>query len=204
MIQNLIITNHGGLALFARSLMCNIGFKCTDLTRDGVLQDKVLLKSALFTAKILFEQIQSKSFYEFEMEKTKVLSYITDKIITMYALTPDSDLKNYENRLKLTAELFERNFDTEIKDFQGNIRVFTGYQEIIVENGLLEEGERFRANCLNCTYDKACQYRVFTGPIERTLEERINSIEEIKWYRKVVLFFKGIFLTRYFLTPKIS
>jgi len=204
MIQNLIITNHGGLALFARSLMCNIGFKCIDLSNDGMIQDKDLLKSALFSAKILFEEIETKTFYEFEMEQTKVLSYITENIIVMYTLTPDSDLLNYENRLQLTAELFEQNFISEIKEFNGNIRPFSRYQEIIMENGLLEEGERFRANCINCIYDKACPYRVFTGPLENTIEERISSIDELNWFVKTLLVIKGLFFTPWFLTPTIK
>jgi hypothetical protein len=203
MIQNLIITNHGGLALFARSLMCHFGFMCIDLTDDGKNGDEDLLKSALFSAKVFYDQTQLKTFHEFEMERTKVVSYLSENIIAMYTLTPESERVDYENRLKLTAELFEQNFNVEINEFNGRITDFNRFQEIIVENGLLEEGERFRANCINCLFEKACPFRIFTGPMELSLKERISAIKQLHWYQKFFLILKGVFFTKMFMTPKI-
>ncbi len=75
MIQNLIISNKSGLPSFGRFLMWYIGVNCVDLAKDSSLDDDSILKSALFSAKLIYDGAESHEFHELEMGKTVVLSY---------------------------------------------------------------------------------------------------------------------------------
>ncbi|UJG40633.1 MAG: hypothetical protein K9W45_12460 [Candidatus Heimdallarchaeum aukensis] len=197
MIQNLIISNQAGIPLFARSLMCHIGVHCVDLSKEATIDDESLLKSALFSAKIIYDGAQSYEFHLFEMEKSIVLSYQTERINAIFALKPPVNVDEYTNRLRLMAELFDDNFGEKIDLFNGDISAFNEFQNIIAENGLLEEGEKFRKNCVNCKYDKACAFRVFTGDTSRSLKEIFDSIKPLNFFKKMFLIIIGMLSPRY-------
>ena len=80
MIQNLIITTPEGLPLFARSLMCHIGMDCIDLAKDNTFTNETVLNSALFSAKLIFDDVHPNDFHDFKMEKSIVLTFPTPKI----------------------------------------------------------------------------------------------------------------------------
>ncbi|MCK5305455.1 MAG: hypothetical protein KAJ72_09390, partial [Candidatus Heimdallarchaeota archaeon] len=156
MIQNLIITTPEGLPLFARSLMCHIGMDCIDLAKDNTFTDETVLNSALFSAKLIFDNARPDDFHDFKMEKSIAITFPTPKITVIMNIDPTDDVNIYKNRLRLFADLFVEQYDLYLQDFSGSIEPFTSFQDIIAEEGLLEEGERFRKNCVECEYDKAC------------------------------------------------
>ena len=197
MIQNIIITHESGIPLFARSLMCHIGMHCLDLAKDSTFADETLLHSALYSAMLIYDQANPNQFHEFKMEKSKTLTFPSEKITVIMNTDPEDNFEEYKNRLRLFSDLFVKNFSQELEDFAGDIEPFTRFQEIIAEEGLLEEGERFRKNCVECEYDKACVYRINIGPINRTLKDRFADIRPISWFRKFILIMQGMFQPRY-------
>ncbi len=197
MIQNIIITHESGIPLFARSLMCHIGMHCIDLAKDSTFTDETLLHSALYNAMLIYDQANPNQFHEFKMEKSKTLTFPNQKITVIMNTDPEDDFEEYKNRLRLFADLFMKTYSDKIEDFVGDISHFTGFQEIIAQEGLLDEGERFRKNCVECEYDKACVYRINIGPIEKTLKERFAGIRSISWFRKFMLIMQGMFQPRY-------
>ncbi|MCK4896014.1 MAG: hypothetical protein KAS47_04345 [Candidatus Heimdallarchaeota archaeon] len=197
MIQNLIITTPEGLPLFARSLMCHIGMDCIDLAKDNTFTDETVLNSALFSAKLIFDDARPDDFHDFKMEKSTALTFPTSKITVILNIDPSDDVEEYRNRLRLFADLFVNQYDLYLQDFSGSIEPFTSFQDIIAEEGLLEEGERFRKNCIECEYDKACIFRIETGDVKRTFKERFENIIPIGFFKKFMLVMIGMFQPRY-------
>ena len=197
MIQNIIITHESGIPLFARSLMCHIGMHCVDLSKDSTFADETLLHSALYNAMLIYDQAHPNQFHEFKMEKSKTLTFPSEKITAIMNTDPEDDFEAYKNRLRLFSDLFMKHYGHLVDDFDGDITKFSLFQEIIAEEGLLDEGERFRKNCVECEYDKACIYRISIGPTNRTLKERFDAIIEISWIQKLILIMKGMFQPKY-------
>ncbi|MCG3222854.1 MAG: hypothetical protein H7647_00190 [Candidatus Heimdallarchaeota archaeon] len=112
-------------------------------------------------------------------------------------IDPSDDVDIYKNRLRLFADLFVKQYELYLQDFNGNIDPFTSFQDIIAEEGLLEEGEKFRKNCVECEYDKACIFRIETGNIKRTFKERFENIVPIGFLKKFMLIMIGMFQSRY-------
>ena len=200
MIHNIIITHSSGIPLFARSLMCHIGMDCLNLSKDSTFADDTLLNSALMNAMLMFDEANPHQFHEFQMEKTKALTYPTEKTTVILYTDPEDVLSEYENRLKLFSDLFSNRFKLLLDDFKGNIEPFATFEEVIAREGLLEEGERFRKNCIECMYDKACAFRISIGPLERTFKERFDSIIPIGLLKKIKLIMIGMFQPRYMKT----
>ncbi len=90
------------------------------------------------------------------MDKSKTLTFPSEKITVIMNTDPEDNFDEYKNRLRLFSDLFMKNFSHELEDFAGDIGPFIKFQEIIAAEGLLEEGEKFRKNCVECEYDKAC------------------------------------------------
>ena len=197
MIQNIIITHESGIPLFARSLMCHIGMHCIDLAKDSTFTDETLLHSALYNAMLIYDQANPNQFHEFNMEKSKTLTFPNEKITVIMNTDTEDDFSEYRNRLRLFADLFMKTYAEKIDDFDGDISHFVGFQDIIAKEGLLDEGERFRKNCVECEYDKACVYRISIGPTDKTLKEKFASIRQISRFRKLLLIMKGMFKPRY-------
>lgn len=197
MIQNLIITTPEGLPLFARSLMCHIGMDCIDLAKDNTFTDETVLNSALFSAKLIFNEARPDDFHDFKMEESTALTFPTSKITVILNIDPSDKPEDYKNRLRLFADLFVNQYDLYLHDFSGSIEPFVSFQDIIAEEGLLEEGERFRKNCVECEYDKACVFRIETGDIKRTFKERFESIVPVCFFKKLMLIMIGMFQPRY-------
>jgi hypothetical protein len=177
--------------------MCHIGMHCVDLSKDSTFTDETLLHSALYNAMLIYDQANPNQFHEFMMEKSKTLTFPNEKITVIMNTDPEDDFEAYKNRLRLFADLFMKTYSDKIDDFSGDIGVFTGFQDIIAQEGLLDEGERFRKNCVECEYDKACVYRITIGPTEKTLKERFASIRPIGWFRKFLLIMQGMFQPKY-------
>lgn len=197
MMHNIIITHSSGIPLFARSLMCHIGKDCLNLSKDSTFTDETLLNSALMSAMLIFDKANPHQFHEFQLEKTKALTYPAEKTTVILYTDPQDILSEYENRLKLFSDLFNNRFKLLLDDFKGNIEPFTAFEEVIAREGLLEEGERFRKNCIECIYDKACAFRISIGPPERTFKERFESIKTIGLLKKLRLIMVGMFQPRY-------
>jgi len=64
--------------------------------------------------------------------------------------------------------------------------------EILEDQGILEEGEKFRKNCINCKYSKRCTFRVTTGPFYKTILEKFNSINPAGFIQKLILMMFGM------------
>ena len=197
MIHNIIITNSSGIPLFARSLMCSIGVSCLNLSKDNTFTDETLLNSALMSAMLMFDDANPNQFHEFQLEKTKTLTYPTENTTVILYTDPEDNLREYKNRLKLFSDLFNNRFKLVLEDFKGNIEPFKAFEEIIAREGLLDEGERFRKNCIECMYDKACTFRISIGAPERTFKERFDSITPIGLLKKLKLIMVGMFQPRY-------
>lgn len=199
MIQNIIITHSSGLPLFGRSLMCHIGMHCIDLAKDNTFTDETMLNSALLNAMLLFDQANPNQFHEFKMDQAKTLTFPTEKITVIMYTDPDENLDNYKNRLRLFADLFTKHYGHLLDNFSGNIDPFTKFQDIIAEEGLLDEGERFRKNCVECTYDKACAFRITIGAPNKTFQEIFDSIFPSNIFKKMWLVMVGMFKPKYML-----
>lgn len=197
MIQNIIITHESGLPLFGRSLMCHIGMHCLDFSKDTTFADETLLNSALLNAMLIYDQANPNNFHEFEMNQAKILTFPTEKLTVIMYIDPNDDTDQYKNRLRLFADLFHKNYEQLLDEFAGDISPFSHFEATIAEEGLLEEGERFRKNCVECTYDKHCAFRITINAPNKTFQEIFDSIFPSSIFKKMWLVFKGMFQPRY-------
>ena len=197
MIQNIIITHNNGLPLFGRSLMCHIGLHCADLSKDNTFSDETMLNSALLNAMLIYDKANPNHFHKFEMEKARILTFPTEDITVIMYTDPEDNLEQYKNRLRLFADLFTKNYKHLLDDFIGDISPFTKFQDIIVKEGLLEEGERFRKNCIECTYDKHCAFRITLAAPGKTFQEIFDSIFPSSIFKKIKLILIGMFKPKY-------
>ena len=191
-LRNVILQTPEGLPLFGRSLVCNIGTFCVDLSKDTTFKDETILKSGILTALLTFNEAEKGTFHELELEQSHILSYPTKDVIGTFEVAPDDVNESLKNRIKVMVELFQQTYTNEIKTFDGETSVFSSFVKIIEENNLLEEGENFRKNCINCRYSKNCAFRVTTGPFYKTIFEKLESIPEINIILKMILMMLGI------------
>lgn len=197
MIQNIIIIRDNGIPLFGRSLMCNIGMKCVDLSKDNTMQDETVLQSALFSATLTYDQAKPLTFHEFEFQQSKVISFPKEKITSVLSVDPSDDTDVYKNRLRLITELFEREYGSILDDSSLSVSAFSEFETTLSDEGLLESGERFRSNCINCEWDKACSFRIVAKSPTMNLKERLETIKELKFMKKMWLMIKGMFKPKY-------
>ena len=200
MIQNIIITHESGLPLFGRSLMCHIGMHCIDFSKDNTFADETLLNSALLNAMLIYDQAHPNDFHEFEMNQAKILTFPTEKITVIMYTDPEDNLDEYKNRLKLFADLFAKQYGIYLDNFAGDISPFVGFESVMADEGLLEEGERFRKNCIDCTYDKHCAFRITTVTAitpDKSFQEIFDLIFPASIFKKMWLIFKGMFQPKY-------
>lgn len=197
MIQNIIITHESGLPLFGRSLMCHIGLHCLDFSKDNTFADETLLNSALLNAMLIYDHANPNNFHEFEMNQARILTFPTEKITVIMYTDPEDNLDEYKNRLRLFADLFNKQYNSLLDDFAGDINPFIGFEKIIAEEGLLEEGEKFRKNCVECTYDKHCAFRITIAAPNKTFQEIFDSIYPSSIFKKMWLIIKGMFQPKY-------
>jgi len=197
MIQNIIITHQSGLPLFARSLMCHIGMHCLDFSKDSTFTDETMLNSALLNAMLIYDQAYPNNFHEFEMNQAKILTFPTEKLTVIMYTDPEDNLDEYKNRLRLFADLFAKQYSVYLDDFQGDINLFKDFENIIAEEGLLDEGERFRRNCIECEYDKHCAFRIAIAAPNKTFQEIFDSIFPSNIFTKMSLIIKGMFKSKY-------
>ena len=197
MIQNIIITHSSGLPLFARSLMCHIGMHCIDFSKDSTFTDETMLNSALLNAMLIYDQAHPNQFHEFKMDQAKTLTFPTEDITVIMYTDPEDNLEDYKNRLRLFGDLFVKNYGHLLDNFAGDIGPFTNFQEVMADEGLLEEGERFRKNCVECTYDKACAFRITIGAPNKTFQEIFDSIFPSSFLKKMWLVLVGMLKPKY-------
>ena len=197
MIQNIIITHESGIPLFARSLMCHIGMHCIDFSKDSTFHDETLLNSALLNAMLIYDQAHPNNFHEFEMNQAKILTFPTEKITVIMYTSPEDNPDEYKNRLRLFADLFSKQYSMYLDDFSGDISLFKGFETVMAEEGLLEEGERFRKNCVECEYDKHCAFRITVAAPNKTFQEIFDSIYPSSLFKKMKLIIKGMFQPKY-------
>jgi len=193
-IQNIVIQSKTGLPLFARSLTCPIGVKCIDISTDKTFDEDTILNSALISAMLVYNDATPEDFHDLQLEKTSMLSFPTQDIITLFAVDPNIDSGKYKNRLKVTSELFERNYKELIEKLHSitDFSCFNGFEGILVDNGIFDEGEKFQSNCFNCEWSKKCVYRVTTGPVNNSVIERFNSIKSLSLMKKFKLMMKAM------------
>ncbi|MHA2250204.1 MAG: hypothetical protein ACXAD7_07570 [Candidatus Kariarchaeaceae archaeon] len=191
-LRNVVLQTPEGIPLFGRSLVCHIGTFCADLSQDSTFEDETVLKSALLTALLTVNEAERDQFHELPLAESKVLSYPTDNVIAVFEVNPDDEIESLKNRLQVMVELFKKNYGDTLDNFAGTISEFDSFEEILVNNGVLEEGEKFRKNCLNCKYSKNCTFRVATGPFYATILEKLNSIKDISIIRKMILMMMGM------------
>ncbi len=197
MIQNIIIMRDNGIPLFGRSLMCNIGMKCIDLSKDSTFKDETILHSALFSAMLVYDQATPLNFHEFEFQQSKIISFPKEKIAAVLSVEPSDDSDLYKNRLRLITELFEKEYSNAIDDLNITVDTFTDFEKTLANEGLLEEDERFRSNCINCEWDKACPFRIVAKSPSMTIKERLDAIKPLKFPKMMLLIIKGMFKPKY-------
>ena len=193
MIQNIIITTSTGIPLFGRSLMCSIGVHCADLSTDTTMTDDTMLSSGLLNAMLIFNEAEPEKFHPLNLEKTSILTYLTEEVTGVLTIEPQDNPAEYENRLKIIMDLFLEKYLDDVINFTGKINVFNDFQKILEEKEILDPNENFRKNCIECEYDIACPFRITTGPIERTIAERLVAIKPMSFLRKWKLIMKGMF-----------
>jgi hypothetical protein len=191
-LRNITIQTPDGLPLFGRSLVCNIGTFCADLSEDTTFNDEIVLKSGLLTALLTYNEAEKGTFHELELENSHILSYPTKKLIGTFEVTPDDVNELLKNRIKVIVELFMQEYANEIENFYGDPSTFNTFVKTIEKNNLLEEGEKFRKNCINCRYSKNCAFRVTTGPFYKTILEKFESIPKINIIQKMILMVLGM------------
>jgi hypothetical protein len=191
-LRNIILQTPEGLPLFGRSLVCNIGTFCVDLSQDTTFNDETILKSGLLTALLTYNEAEKGTFHELELEKSHILSYPTKELIGTFEVAPDDVDELLKNRMKVIVELFFQEYADEIENFIGDPSVFNSFVKTIEQNNLLEEGEKFRKNCINCRYSKNCAFRVTTGPFYKTILAKFESIPTINMIQKMILMMFGM------------
>ncbi len=191
-LRNLILQTPQGIPVFGRSLACHIGTYCMDLSQDSTFESDTILKSGLLTAMLTYNEAKRDSFHELELTDSKIISLPTEHLIGIFEVDPEDNIGDLEQRLKVMVELFETNYKYELDNFQGDIGLFEEFEKILEDNGILEQGEKFKKNCLECKYSKKCTFRVTTGPFYLTILEKFDSIPDISTLYKLLLMMLGM------------
>lgn len=191
-LRNVILQTPEGIPVFGRSLVCNIGTYCHDLSKDSTFDDETVLKSALFTALLAVASAEENKFHELKLEDSKILSYPTENVTAIFEVSPEDDPEPLKNRLQVMVELFKNEYGEALDNFSGEISFFDSFETMLGEHEVLEEGEKFRKNCLNCKYSKNCAFRVMTGPFYKTVLEKFQSIKDVSLIKKMLLMIMGM------------
>lgn len=191
-LRNVILQTSTGLPLFGRSLVCHIGTFCVDLSDDSTFEDDTILKSGLLTAMLAHNQAEPGKFHELDLSDSKILSFPTENLIGVMEVDPNDDTEIFQNRLKVMVELFANNYGEAVNNFDGEVTFFNSFEKDMEDHGILEEGEKFKKNCVDCKYTKSCAFRVTTGPFYKSFLEKFDSIKEIGFIWKMLLMMLGM------------
>ncbi len=192
MLRSVTLQTRAGLPLFGRSLVCHIGTFCKDISKDTTFNDETILNSGLLTAMLTYNAAEKGKFHDLILNESRILSYPTEEVIAVFEIGPDDDLESLKNRMKVMVELFIEEYADQINKFSGEPAQFNLFEKILENQGILEEGEKFRKNCINCKYSKRCTFRVTTGPFYKTILEKFDSISQIGFIQKMILMILGM------------
>lgn len=196
-LRTLILQTPEGVPVFGRSLVCSIGSQCLDISQDSTFDDETILKSGLFNALMTMHEKEGDDFHEIALTEVKLLGFHSDKINGIFEVDHEEEDGSLKNRLRLMVELFENTYKEKLDSFKGDIAPFNQFTDVIEIEGLLDSGEKWKKNCLDCKYSKSCSFRVTTGEQFETAEEKFNSIPEISKMRKMALMIRGLPVSLY-------
>ncbi|MDH5403915.1 MAG: hypothetical protein OEZ01_12415 [Candidatus Heimdallarchaeota archaeon] len=191
-LKTIILQTSEGIPLFARSLVCSIGVKCVDFSKDSTFDDETVLKSGLLTALLTINDVKSEEFKELDIDRSKILSYPKKQIIAVFEVSPQDEVEPLKNRLKLMSEIFETKYEQQLNNFSGEISVFDLFEDELRKSKLLEEGEEFMKNCIDCKYSKHCSFRITTGPFYKDVASKFASIKPSNIFLKMKIVIRGM------------
>lgn len=186
--------DNNGLPLFSVSYMCNHGGRCHDIS-NTVLKNPTLFSAFLGGIFGLSEEIGG-NLQHISITNMEIFAYSTHGTTAVWITDPlgGPDLiDDNKNRVRLIAELFQHTYAYYIENKKiYDTNLFIGFQKILEYNGLVDDSLKFKKNCLNCIYDKACPFRIISGDPNSTLEEKISQIPNKRSIGKLLTMVKSV------------
>jgi len=162
-IRTLIAMSPSGLPYFSANYICPNGNNCDILSKDDMVDKDPLLISGFFSVLIEMAKQSGGELQHVAFEKFQYLANNANNLIMLMAIGIQDDIDDYRNRLQLSIDLFQDNFGSLIEKWDGNYSLFNMYQTLLDDADFFDSEPQYRKNCINCTTNQDCTFRMVTG-----------------------------------------
>ena len=103
------------------------------------------------------------------------------------------DVNDYKNRLQLSIDIFLKNFGSKIENWSGNYSLFNMYQTLLDDADFFDIEPQYRKNCINCTTNQDCTFRMVTGVQGIDFKEKMKKFPRDKIFKRLSTLIKEYF-----------
>lgn len=183
-IRTLIAMSPAGIPYFSGNYICPNGNNCDVYSKDAVVKTDPSLISGFFSALMHMAEMSGGELQQVAFEKNQYLAQSSPNLIMIMSIDIADDVKEYKNRLTLSIDLFNENFKELIANWRGNVMLFDAFQALLEEEDFFDHDPKYRKNCIECTHDQDCTFRMITGI------QGIDITEKMALYPKLSIFKK--------------
>ncbi|MCE7734769.1 MAG: hypothetical protein GPJ54_07835 [Candidatus Heimdallarchaeota archaeon] len=198
MQKYLILMSSSGIPMFSVSYSCGYGIQCDDIT-DPLLENPTLFSAFLGGLFGISSELGGK-LEHISISNLDIFAYSQPNLIAVLITEPTANIEeqdNYKNKTRVISELFNQTYEFYLKKNKvHDIGVFNGFQKILEDAGLADEGSNFKKNCQECVFDKACPYRIITGDPSLSITEKLARIPKQGIFSKMKQAFKAMKIYR--------
>ncbi|TFH27302.1 MAG: hypothetical protein E4G98_06265 [Promethearchaeota archaeon] len=184
-ISTIIVMNPSGIPYFSGNYICPNGNNCHVYSRDAVVQKDPSLVSGFFSALISMSTISGGELKTIAFEKFRYLAQSAPNVILIMMIDINDALEDYQNRVRLSLEIFMDNFGSRLEHWKGDQFVFNQYQLLLEEAEIFANEPVYRKNCIECAHDQDCIFRMVTGEQGVEITEKMSQYPQRNFLQKI-------------------
>ncbi len=184
-IRTLIAMAPSGIPYFSGNYICPNGNNCDVYSKDQVVQTDPSLISGFFTAVMNMAQLSGGELQQVAFEKNRYLAQSAPNLVMIMSIDIADDADEYKNRLTLGADIFLEHFKGLIDNWRGDVALFDAYQVLLEENDFFDHDPVYRKNCIECTHDQDCTFRMVTGIQGMNLADKMALYPKMSIVKKM-------------------
>jgi len=183
-ISSIIAMAPSGVPYFSGNYICPNGNNCHVFSRDKVVQSDPDLISGFLSALMNLAKTTGGQIQKVEFEKFRYLAHSKYNVIMIMITNVTDPIEEYQNRLILCLDLFEKHFAQILPSWNGDIGLFNAYQSLLDEADIFDREPTFRKNCLECKFNQDCSFRMITGIPSANVKEKMQQFPKYNFFTR--------------------
>jgi len=184
-IRTLIAMSTNGLPYFSANYICPNGNNCDVLSKDDMVDKDPLLISGFFSVLSEMAKQSGGELQHVSFEKFQYIANSSKNLIMLMSISSIDDINDYKNRLQFSIDIFLENFESMIEKWDGNYSLFKMYQTLLDDADFFDVDPQYRKNCVNCTTNQDCTFRMVTGVQGIDFKEKMKNFPKDKIFKRL-------------------